>query len=566
LTGMGITVKDALDLECLRNAKLIAGEVGLNCVVTSVDVMKRPDAIDWAKKGELLLTTSEAIPDDGEAQARLIPRLAQRGLAALVIRPSRGLDEIPRAMIDQAEEYGLPLIGLPADASPDDVVNPVLNKVLEDRELKLRRSRDMHRRFGRLVLAGAGLEEISKAFADLAGVPITVVDQEFRVLAHADGEHPSRGTGREEFAQALDRLWATQRPALIGLQGPTRYSVAVGDRRPMEVVIAPIVVSGETHGYLAAWETEARIEEDDLILVEHAVTVAGLEMMKQRAVRETERRLRNGFLDDLLAGNFESVEAVVRRAASFNWDFRKSYVLVLVDIDRFEDYYLSRPDADDAHIRRITEKLFRLVGEVVSSYTANSVVAEKSDSIIVLFHPRRELDEKAVREEAEQVTRAIVERVREQLHEISVSVGIGRFRRNVLELRHSFREAEEALRAGRAVWGRNRAFHFDALGVYRLLYRFPDIEELRRFYDETVGSLVRYDRQNGTELVRTLETFFEKNGNLHQSAKSLYVHYNTLRYRVQRISEVSGLDLDDAEARLNLQVGLKIRRILQKRD
>jgi len=86
---------------------------------------------------------------------------------------------------------------------------------------------------------------------------------------------------------------------------------------------------------------------------------------------------------------------------------------------------------------------------------------------------------------------------------------------------------------------------------------------LRRFYDETIGALDRYDREHGTVLVSTLETFFWHNANVSRAARALYVHRNTLNYRLQRIEEISGLMLSDPETRLAMQLDLKTHYILQ---
>jgi PucR family transcriptional regulator, purine catabolism regulatory protein len=85
---------------------------------------------------------------------------------------------------------------------------------------------------------------------------------------------------------------------------------------------------------------------------------------------------------------------------------------------------------------------------------------------------------------------------------------------------------------------------------------------MRRFYVETLGPLVEHDERKQGDLIRTLEGFFKANGNLAQAATNLDVHRNTLVYRLERISELTGLDLDDADNRLILNLALKVQRVL----
>jgi purine catabolism regulator len=85
---------------------------------------------------------------------------------------------------------------------------------------------------------------------------------------------------------------------------------------------------------------------------------------------------------------------------------------------------------------------------------------------------------------------------------------------------------------------------------------------MRQFYGETLGPLAEHDDRKQGELIRTLDGFFAANGNLAKAASDLDVHRNTLVYRLERIAELTGLDLDDADNHLILQLALKIQRVL----
>jgi purine catabolism regulator len=129
-------------------------------------------------------------------------------------------------------------------------------------------------------------------------------------------------------------------------------------------------------------------------------------------------------------------------------------------------------------------------------------------------------------------------------------------------LPHAALEAREALRIGRRVYGPGRLIRYADLGLYRVLHTLRDTPELRAFYEQTLGPLAEYDRKTGQNLIETLEAFFSCHGNLSQTAMRLQLHRNSLLYRIGRIQEVGGVDLEDPEIRLSLQVALKARRLL----
>jgi sugar diacid utilization regulator len=128
------------------------------------------------------------------------------------------------------------------------------------------------------------------------------------------------------------------------------------------------------------------------------------------------------------------------------------------------------------------------------------------------------------------------------------------------------RAAGEALLAANVAEGAGDgvALAFEQTGAYRLLLSTmsENPAELQRFYGETVEPLVAYDEQYETELVRTLETFLEADGNVAGTAQRLFTHRHTIYYRLERVRELSGLDVSSSDGREKLSLGLKAMRVL----
>ena len=147
--------------------------------------------------------------------------------------------------------------------------------------------------------------------------------------------------------------------------------------------------------------------------------------------------------------------------------------------------------------------------------------------------------------------------------EESVSAGVSRVHAGVEGIRQAFQEADGALTLGRRVLGAGQAAHFAELGLYRLLLALRSTTELEGFYADTLGALAEYDRKNDGELVKTLDAYFACLGSPTEAAERLHVHRNTLLYRLNRIQEIAGIDLADAEIRLALHLALRVREVLQ---
>ncbi len=99
---------------------------------------------------------------------------------------------------------------------------------------------------------------------------------------------------------------------------------------------------------------------------------------------------------------------------------------------------------------------------------------------------------------------------------------------------------------------------FDALGIYKIFSQLELKDELMDFYEKTLAQLVAYDTKKDTELVKTLQVYYQCNGNLKKMSEKLFTHYNTVLYRVNRIQDISQCNLEDEQQRYSLQTALKI--------
>jgi DNA-binding PucR family transcriptional regulator len=135
-----------------------------------------------------------------------------------------------------------------------------------------------------------------------------------------------------------------------------------------------------------------------------------------------------------------------------------------------------------------------------------------------------------------------------------VSLGAGAIHAGTAGIRQSHQEAKQALTMSRRLYGPGQMTRFEDLGIYRLLFAARDLPELRSFHDDALTVLIDYDRQHGAELLRTLGAFFAGRCGPKETAAILGVHRNTVLYRLERIRELTGFDLDDADVRLRLQL------------
>jgi sugar diacid utilization regulator len=325
-------------------------------------------------------------------------------------------------------------------------------------------------------------------------------------------------------------------------------------------VRVPVAVSRDVLGYVSSFETGAPLNELDLVALESAATVAAVEMGRELVRLETETRLRGDFVDDLVAGELKSGPAIQQRASFLGGDLSHGCLVLIADVDGFGDYVRSK-GLSEQDIQKIKNRLFSGVKQVISVRHANALLTPKSDNVIAFLPPLAGGGEMA-RVSAGQIQKTC----RELLPDLSVSVGIGRFHNNPADTLRAYREAQSALQVSQRLGENGAVATFDDMGVYKLLLGAmeEDPEEVRNFYEETIARVEEYDRKHKTDLVGTLEAYLGNNRSVAATAEALFTHRHTIRYRLGRINDLTGLDVNKSEDQEKLGFGLKVMRLLRR--
>jgi purine catabolism regulator len=530
----GVAVSDILGLPPLSQARIVAGHAGVDRVIRSVNVMEVPDILDWVKPNELLLTTAYPLREDPAALAQLIPHLVDRGLAGMAIKPTRYIGAIPPGMIEDADRLAFPLIELPPPASFNEIIVAVLSVILDIQSIRLQRAAEIHDRFTKIVLGGGGLRPIAEALADSIAMPVAIVDGQGAVLAHSSSLDDGVAAGLA--ASPLEPV-PDGEPAAIQLP----------DGR--EAVVQTIVVGADRHGTIIALGRAADLGDDELEALDYAATVAALRLVQARAVAEADRRFQAVCLEELVTGHVTDREALMERSAAFDWDLATPRAVLVAEFHELDGRLFGQlaGSSDELDARHRLYEAARLkLGQ-------GAIIWERTAGIAALLPVTgrgREGARSAGQDLATEGTRRLPGSV--------VDVGVGRPARDPLRLDESFREARGAIAVAGWSRGHGAVSLFEELDLERLLFHTPESERAT-FVETAIGPIVAYDARHRTNLVETLEVFLATR-KVAVAARRLYIHTNTLSNRLERVAEIVGPFVEDADRCLALGLALRLRR------
>lgn len=277
---------------------------------------------------------------------------------------------------------------------------------------------------------------------------------------------------------------------------------------------------------------------------------------------EVEIRMKGDLIDDLIAGQFKADE-LVRRAAFLGADLAAGSVAMVMDIDAFSDLIVDQ-GLDEQAIQRRKRELLNTVTWAVHTYSKASLISLKSDNVIVFLTPGAVEDGTAVATVANRLAMEIKDTYAGRFTGSNVSVGIGRFYERPENMAKSLKEARTALNIGRTIGQADSVTRFDDVGVYKLMLRVyeqaPD--DLLDMYAETIRPLVDYDTKHQGDLLLTLERYLANDTNLNNTAEELFTHRHTVRYRLERVTAITGLSVDKSDELEKLSLGLKAGKLL----
>lgn len=440
---------------------------------------------------------------------------------------------------ERPHHHVVDLDGLPKDPT---LRAEALIEVVERQAALLQREDEVHRVLVRIVLAGGSLIELCDAVAGFFGGAAMVTTTDGRVLAVAGAEAEVERTRALSCFDRTGRLLVEDEPA-----GPRR-----ADHPGSTRALVKIVAGSSDHGLLCAFSPDEPLTDADVHLLERAATVAALAITKEQAVAAVESKYRAEFLRDLLAGKAGGPADAVSHASSLGWDIDRPMVVVVAETDENDEETTREPE----EVRSLQERFARAWVQAVRARDASVPVAGFSQEVVSL-HP--------VHDAAE--TPAVMRGVAEIVKVVSgdggggrrsFSTGISRPICSVADLPTAYDEALKAVHVGRQMHGVSAVTHFDELGIYRLLALVPDGADLRRFVRESLGDLATDDSPENADLRHTLSVLIDTNLNVAETARQLFFHYNTLRYRIAKLERMLGPFTTDPQLRLTLALALRI--------
>ncbi|MCK8681228.1 PucR family transcriptional regulator [Streptomyces lichenis] len=537
--GGGITVRRALELPGLRGGlpEVVAGADRLHRTVRWVHAGEVPNIASLLKGGELLLTTGLGLGTRPAEQRAFVRRLADRGIAALVVELGPRFSRLPSVIVETARAAGLPLVQLHREVAFVSVTEEVHTEIVNGHYAMLRQAEDVHRRCTEALLGGGGVPQVLRILADFAANPVFLETVDGGLLYAA-------GTGTGTSAADPLQVWEGLRGQRAAREaGPPAGAVLV------DVPGGGGPGTGAVRARLVLLAVSGALSPVHRMAAERTAGILAVVLMQARQEEELAARGRGDFLTDLAEGRVPAEEAPAQaRVLGFKPGDGPLLPVVMRLVAE------GAPAGNWSVLARtVPEELGTLGVPVLLG------VRPVEGRVLLLLGLRADTERAAVADRVAAAlragaARAGLERLGAPAPVVVVGAG-GGWAAASAGLRHAAETSAAAQGLPERPW-------FDArrLDIDLLLWRLRDHPDLAAFVDRAIGPLRDHDRTSRPPLLPTLETYLAHAGRKAETARELHLNRQTLYNRLARIGELLGTDLDDPQTVLGLSLALHARR------
>lgn len=534
-----INLGDVLRLVLPLDTQVLASGTHTRRVINWITIMthwRRIRAHTGANDIVLMSLEAQREMSDDEMIACL-DKLARLNAAGLVL-----FQDVSATVKEAASRSDMPLLIVPNKTTLRDVHQGVAALLIDRRVQITDRGMQLYRHLSEMSREDKGLAAMAEVMAKLTGKVIAIQDKRFEFQALSEPHNnpvdmvavkgwlqereslPKVLLNRKAAANARQTHWQQQLPA----QGLTR-------------LIAPIISGDRARGYLSIVGLTSEIDLLDAVCVEQGAAACALEMAKAKAISEAKKALRGNFLEGLLAGTLPTGE-IERLSTRLDHNTAKPHAALV--------YAWDGPEPPS--FRRL---------ETILNWLANEdhplLVHVYGGTHLCVFHTLRKDDLEMAA--AFELDRRLREQIRAEMPTLTARLvgGLSGPMETLEEWPSTHQRAVQAMQLGKKL-RIDRLVEYNSLGIYRLLGQLEGQPAVMQFCQQIIGPLVEYDRSHNSSLVQTMDAYFTHHGNISQTAESLFIHCNTLLYRLERVQELTGQSLEQADMRLALHLSLKL--------
>ncbi|ARV04607.1 PucR family transcriptional regulator [Enterococcus faecalis] len=533
---------EVLALPRFSDLQLLSSHSNLTQPLESVEITETPDVADFIPKNVMILTTAMIYKDDQEKLKPFIDSLKQAECTALGIKVGRFLDEISPEIVAYASAVDLPLIKIPSTQPLGGLLHEIVGYLRDSKTEQMSVAFDIQKRFSTLLMQDVDATRFIAEFAKILNAPIILLSPWQQVIAHSNYFYGNQKSA-EFFIEQLSKdhfQQLAQEKKIFRLQ----------DERQENIQVAgfPIRVNDYFPYYLLVLSPEQIPYPISEFAIDQAILVLTFMLFKNQKIAESFEHLKTDFLDRLLDTHQEAL------SKHQNWlELWKNYRLINSDYYQLAIVYGVTKPENETHIRYQQAEgqlIFQWLKEQLPEILPDVALfkLKNQNKSILIFQSKKN--------DHLMILQNLAERLQQALP-ITIRFALGNAYENLEELPNSYIEASSTLEASLHAQKPATVQLFHPKGLAGLFEKIGT-EDVEYFCQQQLKELAYPTEPTLQELRKTLKVFLDFNCEITKTANALYLHRNTIKYRMNQCEKLLGTSIQEPETSLLLRVALEL--------
>ncbi|MDN3128672.1 PucR family transcriptional regulator ligand-binding domain-containing protein [Enterococcus faecalis] len=533
---------EVLALPRFSDLQLLSSHSNLTQPLESVEITETPDVADFIPKNVMILTTAMIYKDDQEKLKPFIDSLKQAECTALGIKVGRFLDEISPEIVAYASAVDLPLIKIPSTQPLGGLLHEIVGYLRDSKTEQMSVAFDIQKRFSTLLMQDVDATRFIAEFAKILNAPIILLSPWQQVIAHSNYFYGNQKSA-EFFIEQLSKdhfQQLAQEKKIFRLQ----------DERQENIQVAgfPIRVNDYFPYYLLVLSPEQIPYPISEFAIDQAILVLTFMLFKNQKIAESFEHLKTDFLDRLLDTHQEAL------SKHQNWlELWKNYRLINSDYYQLAIVYSVTKPENETHIRYQQAEgqlIFQWLKEQLPEILPDVALfkLKNQNKSILIFQSKKN--------DHLMILQNLAERLQQALP-ITIRFALGNAYENLEDLPNSYIEASSTLEASLHAQKPATVQLFHPKGLAGLFEKIGT-EDVEYFCQQQLKELAYPTEPTLQELRKTLKVFLDFNCEITKTANALYLHRNTIKYRMNQCEKLLGTSIQEPETSLLLRVALEL--------
>jgi PucR family transcriptional regulator, purine catabolism regulatory protein len=541
-------VEDLFIVDIFQDAKVIAGQAGLKRVVESIEISETPDVINFLAENSLLLTTGYAFKDDPLALGDLISQMSKHPCAGIAIKLNRFIDEIPKEVMDLADSLEFPIIQIPFSLTLGSVAHQLLSFIWNNKIEELFYAIHVHKKFTDMMIKGYSLQSLIENLGFFLKNPVLLLNPLGEIISFSQHFHKENMKNMKDHVETIFKSNIEQysEQNMITIQTPFANHSAV------TLSIFPVRTMYPYPSLLIIFNSEELPYPSSMLAIEQASTIISFTLLKNEAIQESSRLQENNFFGSLVDGNISSKDEMIYRGKQHGLIDNSKYLCIVFKIDeKKQDAFMQ----SEVEKNRPYDFLYDLFKKSIVKINQESILFMKNEYFVCIIQTTNDKVLSSIKNKLEEFQNEVYATLK-----VSLSFGVGNFVNDVTYIPITYSEAVEAWKKGEELYHKQFISLYETKQLIELIHLIPK-ENLKNFYENTLRSLAYPKTKDEEELINTLIVFLENNCEITITAKKLFIHRNTVKYRIAKCEDILGYPVYEPQNSLHLRMALLMRPI-----